>query len=67
MVYHIENKERPDNATILQTGENGLVTEIANRPAVYENSKVFMGIYLMSRKNSWKSYLQHMNVVAMIS
>ena len=50
MVYHIENKERPDNATILQTGENGLVTEIANRPAVYENSKVFMGIYLMSRK-----------------
>jgi ADP-glucose pyrophosphorylase len=29
MVYHIENKERPDNATILQTGENGLVTEIA--------------------------------------
>lgn len=50
MVYYIENKERPDNATILQTGENGLVTEIANRPAVYENSKVFMGIYLMSRK-----------------
>ena len=51
MVYHIENEERPDNATILQTGDNGLVTEIANRPAVYENSKVFMGIYIMSRKN----------------
>ena len=50
MVYHIENKERPDEATLLETSENGLVTEIATRPAVYENSKVFMGIYLMSRE-----------------
>ena len=50
MIYHLENTERPDNATILTTGDNGLVTEIATRPAVYENSKVFMGIYLMSRE-----------------
>lgn len=50
MIYHIENQERPDEATLLQTTENGLVTEIAMRPAVYENSKVFMGIYLMSRE-----------------
>lgn len=50
MIYHIENEERPDNVTILQTGDNGLVTEISNRSVVYENSKVFMGIYIMSRK-----------------
>ncbi len=50
MIYHMENKERPDEATILKTSENGLVTQIANCPTVYENSKVFMGLYIMSRK-----------------
>lgn len=50
MVYHVENAERPDEATILQTSENGLVTDIAVRPTIYENSKVFMGVYIMSRK-----------------
>ena len=49
MIYHMENAERPDNATILSVEENGLVTEIANCPSVYENSKVFMGVYIMSR------------------
>ncbi len=50
MIYHLEAKERPDEATILTVGDNGLVTDISNCPSVYENSKVFMGVYIMSRK-----------------
>lgn len=50
MVYYNEDKELAEPATILETSETGLVQEIAERPIIYENSKVFMGIYLLSRK-----------------
>lgn len=50
MIYHIETQERPDEAVILKTSENGLVSDVSNCPAIYENSKVFMGIYIMSRQ-----------------
>lgn len=50
MVYYHEPKELPESSVILETSETGLVTEIAERPIIYENSKVFMGIYILSRK-----------------
>lgn len=50
MLYYKGTKEMSIPSTILAAEENGLITDIANQPVIYENSNVSMGIYLMSRK-----------------
>ncbi len=50
MVYNVEGEEQPGNGIVLEISENGFVKDIAQRPVVYENSKVSMGIYLMDKR-----------------
>ncbi len=50
MVYNVETREEPSEGVVLQTAENGLVTDIALKPAVHEDEKVSVGVYLMTRE-----------------
>ncbi len=50
MVYNVASEEESGEGIILETAENGLVQDIAQKPAVYEGSKVSMGIYLMEKR-----------------
>lgn len=50
MLYNIQKEESTSGGTVLQTAENGMITDIAIEPAVYDDSKVSMGIYLMDKR-----------------
>lgn len=50
MVYSLQPEENVAGGTVIETSENGMVTDIAKQPVVYEDTKAFMGIYLMERK-----------------
>lgn len=50
MVYHTATEETTGGNIVLETAENGLVTDIAEKPAAYEGSKVAMSIYLMEKR-----------------
>ena len=50
MVYHKMKAEAAGKNVVLETAENGLVTDISEKPAIYDGSKVAMSIYLMEKK-----------------
>ncbi len=50
MVYSIAPAEEEGEGVILETADNGLVEDIAQKPAVYEGSQVSMGVYLMEKQ-----------------
>ena len=50
MVYHVATSEETGRNVVLETAENGLVTDIAEKPAVYDGSKVSLAVYLMERR-----------------
>ncbi len=49
MVYNIKDKEDLTGGAILQTADNGLVTDIAIASTITPKAKVSMGIFLMSK------------------
>jgi glucose-1-phosphate adenylyltransferase len=49
-VYNVETSEQQGESIVMETAENGLVKDIAQKEIVYEDTKVSMGIYLMSKK-----------------
>jgi glucose-1-phosphate adenylyltransferase len=49
MAYYTAKGETKGNNTVLDTDENGLVTDVAEKPVVYEGSKVSMAVYLMEK------------------
>lgn len=50
MIYHTASEETVGRNVVLETAENGLVTDISEKPAVYDGSKVAMSIYLMEKR-----------------
>ena len=50
MIYNFQHEESTGNGTIIKTAENGMITDIAIQPVIYEDSKVSMGIYLMDKR-----------------
>ena len=50
MVYHVAKEESAGQSVILETAENGLVQDIAKKPATYEGSKVSLDIYLIDKR-----------------
>lgn len=50
MVYNVASRDDPGAGVVLETAENGLVTDIALKPAVHEDEKVSMCVYLMTRQ-----------------
>ena len=49
MVYHKMKSESAGKNGVLEVAENGLVTDISEKPAIYDGSKVSMSIYLMEK------------------
>ena len=49
MVYYTSQSEGTGKNVVLETAENGLVADIAEKPAVYDGSKICMAIYLMEK------------------
>ena len=47
MVYYTAKEEQPGRNVVLETAENGLVTDLAEKPAIYDDSKVAMNVYLI--------------------
>lgn len=50
MVYNTVSEEAHGKNIVIETAENGLVTDIAEKPAVYDGSKVSMNVYLMEKR-----------------
>ena len=50
MVYHTVTEETTGKNVVIETAENGLVTDIAEKPAVYDGSQVSMSVYLMEKR-----------------
>lgn len=50
LVYHTANSETTGTNIVLETEENGLVSDIAERSAVYDGSKVAMGLAIMKKE-----------------
>ncbi len=50
MVYHVADTESAGKNVVLEVAENGLVTDLAEKPAIYEGSKVSMSVYLMEKR-----------------
>ena len=50
MVYYTAKEEITGQNTVLETAENGLVTDIAAKPVAYDGSKVAMNIFFMEKR-----------------
>ena len=50
MVYYTAKEEQPGRNVVLETAENGLVTDLAEKPAIYDDSKVAMNVYLIEKR-----------------
>lgn len=50
MIYHLQRTAKPSPDTMLETAENGLVTDIMVNTNLRENDKAFMGLYLMDKR-----------------
>jgi len=50
MVYYTAKEEQPGRNVVLETAENGLVTDMAEKPAIYDDSKVAMNVYLIEKR-----------------
>ncbi|MBQ1915586.1 MAG: glucose-1-phosphate adenylyltransferase subunit GlgD [Selenomonadaceae bacterium] len=49
MVYYTAQGEGTGKNVVLETEENGLVSDISEKPAIYDGSKICMAIYLMEK------------------
>ena len=50
LVYNTTFDEQHGSCTLLDTAENGLVTDLAQKMVSYEGAKLSMGIYLMEKR-----------------
>lgn len=50
MVYATASHESTGHNVVIETAENGLVEDIAEKPAVYDGSKVAMNVFLMEKR-----------------
>ena len=50
MVYHTANREMQGKNIVVETEANGLVSDIAEKPVVYDGAKMSLGIYLMEKR-----------------
>ncbi len=50
MVYYTASQESTGHNVVIETAENGLVEDIAEKPAVYDGSKVAMNVFLMEKR-----------------
>lgn len=50
VIYDVQQEESIDGGTVIKTAENGMITDIAIDPVVYEDAKISMGIYLMDKR-----------------
>ena len=50
MVYYTASHEAAGRSTVIETAENGLVEDIAEKPAIYDGSKVSMNVFLMEKR-----------------
>ena len=50
LVSHTTIDENTGNNIVLDTAENGLVLDIAEKPVAYQGMKVSMGVYLMDKR-----------------
>lgn len=50
MVYHVAEHETQGKNVVIETEACGLVTDIAEKPVVYDGSKVSLGVYLMEKR-----------------
>ena len=50
MVYHTVTEETTGKNVVIETAENGLVTDIAEKSVVYDGSQVSMSVYLMEKR-----------------
>ena len=50
MVYYTAAQEAAGRSTVIETAENGLVEDIAEKPAIYDGSKVSMDVFLMEKR-----------------
>ncbi len=50
MVYHVAEQETQGKNVVLETEASGLVSDIAEKPVVYDGMKVSLGIYLMEKR-----------------
>lgn len=49
VVYYTASEEAMGTSVVLETAENGLVTDISEKPAVYDGTKASMGVYFMEK------------------
>ena len=50
MVYTAVPEEIDGEGVVLETAENGLVRDIAQKPIIYEGAKASLGVYLMEKQ-----------------
>lgn len=50
IIYHIPEADVADGGTVLQTTENGLVSDLAIHPKVAAGAKASLGVYLMDKR-----------------
>ena len=50
MVYHTADREMQGKNIVVETEANGLVSDIAEKPVVYDGAKMSLGIYLMEKR-----------------
>ena len=50
VVYNTASEEAHGKNVVIETAENGLVTDIAEKPAVYDGTQVSTNVYLMEKR-----------------
>ena len=50
VVYNTAREESHGKNVVIETAENGLVTDIAEKPAVYDGTQVSTNVYLMEKR-----------------
>ncbi len=50
LMYHIEKGENTGKNAVIETAGDGKVEDIAEKPAVYDGSKMSLGVYLMEKR-----------------
>ena len=50
VVYNTASEESHGKNVVIETAENGLVTDIAEKPAVYDGTQVSTNVYLMEKR-----------------
>ncbi len=50
VIYNTASEEAHGKNVVIETAENGLVTDIAEKPAVYDGTQVSTNVYLMEKR-----------------